>query len=396
MSRLDRCYDLDDMRRAARRHLPRALFEFIDRGAERELALRENVAAFERLKLRSRFLVGLAERDMGTEIFGKRIAMPLAIAPTGAAGLCWYQGELALAKAAAAAGIPFTLAQTSITPMESVKAAGGRLWFQLYMWKEEELTFEMLLRARDLGYEALFVTVDTALGRTREYNDRNGFTDPMSLNRRFVTDVARHPRWLLGVIGRYVTSTGMPRHENYPAKYKVRITRGLPNEQPQNSTTMTWAHIGRIRQMWPGPLVVKGIQSGDDARRAVDQGADGVVVSNHGGRALDSAVATIDSLPEVVAAVGDRATVLLDSGIRHGSDVVKALALGARAVLIGRATLYGVATAGEPGAAKVLKLLATQFEKNMGYIGCRSVAELGPHVLANPPDTSLRYGKGPA
>jgi isopentenyl diphosphate isomerase/L-lactate dehydrogenase-like FMN-dependent dehydrogenase len=396
MSRLDRCYDLDDMRRAARRHLPHALFEFIDRGAERELALRENVAAFERLKLRSRFLVGLAERDMGTEIFGKRIAMPLAIAPTGAAGLCWYQGELALAKAAAAAGIPFTLAQTSITPMESVKAAGGRLWFQLYMWKEEELTFEMLLRARDLGYEALFVTVDTALGRTREYNDRNGFTDPMSLNRRFVTDVARHPRWLLGVIGRYVTSTGMPRHENYPAKYKVRITRGLPNEQPQNSTTMTWAHIGRIRQMWPGPLVVKGIQSGDDARRAVDQGADGVVVSNHGGRALDSAVATIDSLPEVVAAVGDRATVLLDSGIRHGSDVVKALALGARAVLIGRATLYGVATAGEPGAAKVLKLLATQFEKNMGYIGCRSVAELGPHVLANPPDTSLRYGKGPA
>jgi isopentenyl diphosphate isomerase/L-lactate dehydrogenase-like FMN-dependent dehydrogenase len=333
---------------------------------------------------------------MGTEIFGKRISMPLAIAPTGAAGLCWYQGELALAKAAAAAGIPFTLAQTSITPMESVKAAGGRLWFQLYMWKEEELTFEMLLRARDLGYEALFVTVDTALGRTREYNDRNGFTDPMSLNRRFVMDVARHPRWLLGVIGRYVTSTGMPRHENYPAKYKVRITRGLPNEQPQNSTTMTWAHIGRIRQMWPGPLVVKGIQSGDDARRAVDQGADGVVVSNHGGRALDSAVATIDSLPEVAAAVGDRATVLLDSGIRHGSDVVKALALGARAVLIGRATLYGVATAGEPGAAKVLKLLATQFEKNMGYIGCRSVAELGPHVLANPPDTSLRYGKGPA
>jgi isopentenyl diphosphate isomerase/L-lactate dehydrogenase-like FMN-dependent dehydrogenase len=381
MNRLDRCYDLEDMRQAMRRHLPKAIFEFIDRGAERELAMDENVAAFRRLKLRSRFLVGLDERDMGTEIFGKRVSLPLAIAPTGAAGLCWYQGELALAKAAAAAGVPFTLAGTSITPMEVVKQAGGRCWFQLYMWKEEDLTYEMLGRARDLGYEALFVTVDTALGRTREYNDRNGFTDPMSLNRRFIADMALHPRWLLGVIGRYVATTGMPRHANYPAKYQVKITRGLPSEQPQNSITMTWAHIGKIRRIWPGPLVVKGIQSGDDARRAVDQGADGVVVSNHGGRALDSAVATIDALPEVVAAVGDRTTVFLDSGVRHGSDIVKAVAVGAKAVLIGRATLYGLGAGGEAGAAKVLKFLAAQFEKNMGYIGCRTVAELGPHVL---------------
>lgn len=381
MSRLDHCYDLDDMREAARRHLPKGLFEFIDRGAERELAAQENIAAFQRVKLRSKFLVGLSERDYSTEIFGKRIAMPLAIGPTGIGGLCWYQGELALARAAAAAGIPFALAATSITPMEQVRQAGGRNWFQLYMWKEEDLTFEILERARDLGYEALFVTVDTALGRTREYNDRNGFTDPISLNARFVTDMALHPRWLLGVMGRYVMTTGMPRHSNYPTKYQVTINRGLPNKSPQNSTSMTWEHIGRIRKMWPGPLVVKGIQSGDDARRAVDQGADGVVVSNHGGRALDSAVATLDSLPEVVAAVGERATVLLDSGVRHGSDIVKAVAMGAKAVLIGRATLYGLAVGGEAGATKVLKLLANQFEKNMGYIGCRTVAELGPHVL---------------
>ncbi|MBL8702152.1 MAG: alpha-hydroxy-acid oxidizing protein [Alphaproteobacteria bacterium] len=370
------------MREAARRHLPRGLFEFVDRGAERDAALAENVAAFRRVKLMPRFMVDLSRRDMGTEIFGRRIALPLAIAPTGIAGLCWHQGELALARAAAAFGVPFTLAAASITSMETIaEKGGGRRWFQFYIWQEEDLAFAMVERARALGYEALFVTVDTALGRTREYNDRNGFTDPISLNARFLADMARHPRWLAGVMARYALTTGMPRHENYPPQYQHRITRGTASA-PKNSVTMTWDHIGRLRRLWPGPLVVKGILSADDARRAVDQGADGVVVSNHGGRALDSAPATIDMLPAVVAAVGDRATVLLDSGVRHGSDIVKAVAMGAKAVLVGRATLYGIATAGEAGAAKVLSMLATQFEKNMGYIGCRTVAELGPHVLA--------------
>jgi isopentenyl diphosphate isomerase/L-lactate dehydrogenase-like FMN-dependent dehydrogenase len=383
MTRLDRCYDLADMRNAARRHLPKGVFEFIDRGAERELALDENIRAFERLKLRTKFLVDLSVRDMGTEIFGKRVAFPLAIAPTGIAGLCWYQGELALARAAAAASVPFTLAATSITAMETVaRTAGGRLWFQFYMWKEEELALEMVARARDLGYEALFITVDTALGRTREYNDRNGFTDPISLNARFLTDMALHPRWVAGVIGRYVMNGGMPRHENYPKKYRHRITRGRADEAPQNSQAVTWEHVARVRQLWPGPLVVKGILTGEDARRAVASGADGVVVSNHGGRALDSAAATIDMLPEVVAAVGGRATIFLDSGVRHGSDIVKAVALGADAVLVGRATLYGIAAAGQAGAEKVLSLLATQFEKNMGYIGCRRVSELSPAIFA--------------
>lgn len=381
MTRLDRCYDLDDVRRAARRHLPKGVFEFIDRGAERDLALGENVEAFRRLKLNARFLVDFSERDMGTELFGKRIAFPLAIAPTGVAGLCWPQGELALARAAAAAGVPFTLAAASITPMETVAAqAGGRQWFQFYMWKEREHSLEMVERARRLGFEALFVTIDTALGRTREYNDRNGFTDPISLNRRFVADMALHPRWLLGVMGRYLATTGMPRHENYPMIYRRRITT-RSRRAPENSISTRWEDIGRLREIWTGPLVVKGIATADDARRAVDQGADGVVVSNHGGRALDSAPATIDMLPEIAAAVGDRTTVLLDSGVRHGSDIVKALARGARAVLVGRATLYGVAAGGQPGAEKVLRFLATQFEKNMGYVGCRNVGELGPEVL---------------
>jgi len=383
MARIDRCYDLDDMREAARRHLPKGVFEFVDRGAERELALAENIEAFRRLKLQTRFLVDLSNPDMGTELFGKRISLPVAIAPTGIAGLCWYQGELALARAAAAAGVPFTLAAPSITSMETImEHAGGRKWFQLYIWKEEDLCFEMMERARDLGYEALFVTIDTAYGRTREYNDRNGFTDPISLNTRFLTDMLLHPRWVLGVIGRYIMTTGMPCHENYPPQYRIKITRRTPDEQPHNSISTTWAHIRRIREKWPGPLIVKGILSAVDAHQAVDHGADGIVVSNHGGRALDSAVAPIDILPEIVEAVGARTTVLLDSGVRHGADIVKALALGAKAVLIGRATLYGIAAGGQAGAEKVLAMLATQFEKNMGYIGCRNVTELGPHIFA--------------
>jgi isopentenyl diphosphate isomerase/L-lactate dehydrogenase-like FMN-dependent dehydrogenase len=381
VSRLDRCFDLADMREAARRHLPKALFEFVDRGAERDLALAENVAAFARLKLRQRVCVDLSRRDMGTELFGKRIAMPVVIAPTGIAGLLWYQGELALARAAADAGIPFTLTANSITPMETIaQQSSGRRWFQFYLWEEEDLAFEIVERAKGLGFEVLVVTVDTALGRTREFNDRNGFTDPISLNARFLRDMALHPRWLAGVMGRYLLATGLPRHENFPEKYRRRITRPT-SMGPKNSIAITWDVIGRIRRIWPGPLVVKGLLTAEDARRAVDHGADGVVVSNHGGRALDSAPATIDVLPEVVDAVGDRTTVLLDSGVRQGSDIVKAVALGAKAVLIGRATLYGIATAGQAGADKVLKLLATQFEKNMGYVGCPMVSDLGPHVL---------------
>jgi (S)-mandelate dehydrogenase len=386
MSRLDRCYTIADFREQARRHLPKSVFEFVDRGAEDEVALRDNRAAFERLKLRTKFCVDLTERDMGTELFGKKIKLPLAIAPTGIAGMCWYQGELALAKAAAAAGIPFTLATSSLTPMEMIaKEAGGRLWFQLYLWKEEDLSFEMVARARDLGFEALIVTIDTALGRSREYNDRNGFTDPISFNRRMVTDLALHPRWLFGVMGRYLATSGMPRHENFPAKYQRRITTRNQGPSPINHPGLSWKHIARLREFWKGPLIIKSVLSEADAKLAVEHGADGVVVSNHGGRALDSAVPTIDILPEVVAAVGNKTTVMLDSGIRRGTDVIKALALGAKAVLLGRSTLYGIATAGEAGATKALKILATEFEKNMAYVGCRNVSEVTKEIFAPSP-----------
>jgi isopentenyl diphosphate isomerase/L-lactate dehydrogenase-like FMN-dependent dehydrogenase len=377
MSRLSHCYNVADFREGARRHLPKFVFEFIDRGSEDEVALAENIEAFRRIKLQTNFCTDLTERDMGTELFGKRSNLPLAISPTGAAGLCWYQGELELAKAAAIAGVPFTLSWAALTSMETIaKKAGGRLWYQLYYWTEEDLTFETIARVRDLGFEALMVTIDTALGRSREYNDRNGFTDPVTFNRKVVLDLARRPRWCLGVMGRYLATTGMPKHENFPSKYL-----NGPGK-PVNHPGLSWKHIEKIRAFWPRTLIIKGILSEADAKRAVECGADGISVSNHGGRSLDSAVSPIEILPEIAAAVGNRTTVLLDGGIRRGSDIIKALALGAKGVLVGRSTLYATAVAGQQGAEKMLGILGTEFEKNMAVVGCRRVSEVSPHVLA--------------
>ena len=383
MSRLDRCYNIADLRLQALKHLPKGVFQYIDRGAEDEVALADNRQVFRDLKLRTRFMVDLTDRDMGIDLLGKRSNLPMAIAPTGIAGLAWYQGELALAKAAAAKGIPFTLATGSITSMETIaREAGGRLWFQLYMWKEEDLSYQLVARARDAGFEALIVTIDGALGNNREYNKRNGFSIPFSISARSVTDMATHPRWLLGVMGRYLMTTGMPRHENYPAKYAHRITSGAGGGSPMRHHAMTWKDIQKMRQFWPGKLIIKGILRKEDAVRAVECGADAVVVSNHGGRALDAAAPTLYILPEVVDAVGGKTTIFLDSGIRRGSDMVKALALGANAVLTGRATLYGIGTAGQAGAEKALSIIKTEFEKTMAYVGCRRVSELSHDVFS--------------
>lgn len=384
--RLKRCYNIADFRQIAKKRLPKGVFEYLDRGAEDEVALADNRVAFRNLKLRTRFMVDLSHRDMGIDLLGKRAELPMAIAPTGIAGLCWYQGEVELAKAAAAQGVPFTLATGSITAMEKVAQAagdgGGRVWYQLYMWKEEELSYQMIARARDAGFEALVVTIDGALGNNREYNKRNGFSIPFTISPQSVFDMVSHPEWLVGVMGRYVATTGMPRHENYPAKYAHRITRGAGPGSPARHVSMTWADIRKLRDFWPRKLIVKGILREEDAVQAVECGADAVVVSNHGGRALDAAAPTLEILPEVVRAVGNRTTVILDSGIRRGSDMVKALALGANAVLTGRATLYGISSAGQEGAEKVLKILKMEFEKSMAYIGCRNVSELSRDIFS--------------
>jgi (S)-mandelate dehydrogenase len=393
MTNLDRCYNIFDLREVAKRRLPRGIFEYVDKGTEDGISLEENRAAFQRIKLRTRFLNDWSKRDLGTEIFGRRIELPFGIAPTGSSGLMWYRGEVELAKAAAAAGIPFTLATGALTSMEELTSAvpNARKWFQLYPWEDEEGSYEMVARARDLNWEVLMVTIDQAPGRGREHNERNGYSFPFRPNVTAAVDMMMHPGWMWRVLRKYLVNEGMPTNINFPERYRHTILDGKKRVRPKAFQAMTWEHIRKLRDFWPRKLVVKSILSGDQARAAVDAGADGVVVSNHGGRAFDSAVATIDILPEIVEAVGDRCTVMLDSGIRRGSDIVKALALGARMVLVGRATLYGTACGGQAGAARAIKILAGEMERTFGYVGARRVSEIGPHILAqHSPEAGLQ------
>lgn len=377
-------YNIADLRELARRRLPKGLFEFVDRGTEDDVAVRNNRAAFERIKLRPSVLRDVSTRSRGTTVFGNPQTLPIAIAPTGSAGLMWHNGEIALARAAARAGIPCTIATGAMTAIEQIADAahGCRLWFQLYMWPERKLSHQLVARAKAAGYEGLVVTVDSPVPPGREYNLHNGFTIPFSLNRRNAADMLTHPRWLINVLGRYMATTGIPRYQNYPSDVKNRITALPMGRSMMLNDSLTWDDLRELRKLWPHRLMAKGIMTAADAASAVDCGVDGVIISNHGGRVLDSALAPIDVLPEVVEAVGKRTTVIVDSGFRRGSDIVKALALGAQLVLIGRATLYGTAVGGEAGATRAINLLGEEFERTLALIGCSSVAELSVgHVI---------------
>lgn len=390
MASVDKCYNIADLREMALRRVPKGLFEFVDRGTEDEVSLRNNRAVFERIRLKPRVLNDVSKRTQEVTLFGKRHKMPVTIAPTGTAGLMWYEGELALARAAAEAGIPFTLATGSMTAMEKVaQEAGGTLWFQLYMWPDRSLSHKLVERARAAGYEALVVTVDGVVPGNREYNLRNGFTIPFTFTRKNITDVLMHPRWLFGVLARYLATTGMPRYQNYPTDIKHRITAGPMGRSSMRTDSLSWDDLRALRKLWPHKLMVKGILHPQDAMMAVDSGADGVIVSNHGGRNLETAISPMEVLSDVVDAVGKRAAVLIDSGFRRGTDIIKALALGAHAVQIGRSTLYGVAAGGEAGARRAISIFRGEIDRVLAQLGCNSIAELSVEHL-HAPDFPLR------
>lgn len=374
--------NIEDLRQMARRRLTKAIFQFIDRGSEDDIALLHNREALERIKLVSRVLNDTSSRDPAITLFGKPQASPLVIGPTGPAGYAWYRGETALARAAAKAGIPFTIASTSNTAMEDILAnGGGTQWYQLYVWRDMEASMVAVERARNAGFEALVLTVDSTIPYNREFDIRNGVTFPVRVTPRNAIDTLLHPRWMFGTLGRYVLAERrMPRYVNIeiPETLSPKEVRGFLFK----NDTLNWDFLRRVRDMWPRTLIVKGILHPDDAVMAADCGADGVIVSNHGGIASDSAPAPIDVLPAVVAAVGDRATVIVDSGFRRGSDVLKGMALGADAVIIGRATLYGVAAAGEAGATRALEILDAEIRRAMGVLGVTDIASLTrDHVL---------------
>jgi (S)-mandelate dehydrogenase len=375
-----RALNVADLRELARRRIPRFAFEYVDGGAEDEVTLRGNRASFERLRLVPRTLIDTAARHQRTHILAGPAQAPMVIAPTGFNGMVYPQGDLVLAQAAARHGIPFTLSTVSTVRLEEVaKSAGGRLWMQLYVMKDRNIARDIMRRAAACGYEALVFTTDANVFGNREW-DQRGYRSPGKPTLSTVLDTLRHPRWLTGVMIR----NGMPRFRNLESFLPPGAATALGGSTviPRLfDATLSWDDINWIRQEWRGKLLIKGVLSAADAERAASLGCDGIVVTNHGGRQLDSCVAPLDVLPEIVAAAGARLAVLLDSGVRRGTDIAKALALGAQAVMIGRPTLYGLAAAGEAGVERALGILTTEFDRVLGQLGCNSVADLTPqHV----------------
>ena len=371
-----RVVNIADLRRAAERRLPRVVFDYVDGGADGEITLRENCRAFEEVTFRPRNAVAVSGCDLRTTVLGADLSMPFLLAPVGFSRLICPRGEVCGAQAAAKAGVGFTLTTISGCRLEDVAAAcAGPLWYQLYLVGGREAAEGALDRARAAGFSVLAITIDTGTFGMRERDVRNGAGALMSRNQlakvAFLPQLLMHPAWLTGFLmdGRMLELPNV-----------IVPGRGpLPLSETQASlarSVVTWADLQWIRRAWAGPIVVKGVLTGDDAKRSLDEGAAGVIVSNHGGRQLDGVAASLRALPEVVKAVGDRAEVLMDGGIRRGSDIVKALCLGARAVLIGRAYAYGLGAAGEAGVARAIAILRADLQRTLALLGCESIAEL--------------------
>ncbi|MGQ2904564.1 MAG: alpha-hydroxy acid oxidase [Neoaquamicrobium sediminum] len=367
-----------DYREKARRRLPRGLFEYIDRGTEDEQALTRLRGSLDAVTLRPSVLCGHASRDIGTTLFGKGLPTPLVVAPTALAGLVAHDGELKLARAAAALGIPFCVSTQSVTTIEDIRRAApdAALWFQLYVWRDRALTADLLKRVRASDCECLVVTADTQMSPNREYNQRNGFGIPFKPTVRNVADMAVHPGWLLGVMLRYVLAGGVPTYGHYPPEFRSAITRASIADAVRLRTDLSWDDVKRLRDEWPGKLIVKGVLSVEDAELAAGVGADGIVVSAHGGRNLDCLPSPASCLPAIAEAVGDSMVVLADSGVRRGTDALKYLAMGAQGVMLGRLPLWGLAAGGEEGARALLSMMLREMDTAMGFLGVENIAAL--------------------
>ena len=379
-------YNIEDLRLAAKKNLPRGIFEFIDGGAEDGIAVVNNRDAFRQLKFKNRVLVDVSKRSTETEIFGKKLKMPFGIAPTGGAGISWYDGEIGLAKAAAKMGVPCTVATNALVPMEEVAdKAGGNLWFQLYMWADKEMSMKFMNRVKSAGFEVLIITVDGPVGPNREYNHKNGFQNPLRYSPRMIAQILARPGWCMNVLAKQYMKRGPFQKENYPEELNRKLTDKGPGFEIIKSSSQNWEDVRRIRDMWDGPILIKGLQNPLDAAQAADEGLQGVILSNHGGRYVDNSVAPLQVIAETRAAVGDRIKVIADSGVRRGSDIIKALALGADMVMAGRPTLFGAAAAGEAGSYKALEIFHSEMDRVMAQLGLNSVDEIGPQVFWNPP-----------
>ncbi|WP_367253252.1 alpha-hydroxy-acid oxidizing protein [Pseudomonas sp. stari2] len=371
---MNSAFSVEGFRSLARRRLPQMVFDYLDGGADDEKCLQRNRDAFDQWELVPRRLVDVAHRDLSVEVFGTSQPLPLMVAPMGLNGVFWPRGDIALARAAAKAGIPFMLSTAANASIEEVAdKAGGDLWFQLYV-VHPSLADQLVSRALAAGYKTLVLTTDVAVNGKRERDLRSGFGLPFKYTPKVMLDGALHPRWSLSLL-----AGGIPQMANFANQDADNVELQAALLSRKMDASFDWASLERLRAMWPHRLIVKGILHPEDATRCMALGADGVVLSNHGGRQLDSSCSPMLSLQEISAIHPGK--VLVDSGFRRGSDVVKALALGADAVLIGRPLLYGLAVAGEEGASEVLSIIRDELDRTLANMGCASVRDLSPDYL---------------
>lgn len=365
--------NIADYRTAAKRRLAKVFFDYLDGGSYDEATLRANVDAFGRWSLQPRALAALPARDLGADFLGGRHALPLMLGPVGFAGMMRRNGEIAAARAAGSLGIPTCLSSFAVSTLEDVaKAASTPFYYQLYMLRDRAVCEDMVARAEAAGADALFLTVDTVVSTRRERDTRNGFRGVTRVTPKLAFDFARHPGWCLDML-----PAGIPRLENLRDYGLGRsLLEQASNLGKQIDPSLGWADVAWLRELWKGRLVLKGIMHPDDARRAAGMGADAIVVSNHGGRQLDQAPSSLFALPAIAKAVGRSMDIIYDGGVRRGMDVVKALALGAHAVGLGRAYCYGLAVAGAAGVEAVVELLRSEIDVSLALMGFASVAEL--------------------
>jgi isopentenyl diphosphate isomerase/L-lactate dehydrogenase-like FMN-dependent dehydrogenase len=376
--------NIDDLRRLAKRRLPRAVFDYVDGGAEGEVTLRENCRVFDDVRFRPRQGVAFSECRLATKVLGFDLSFPVMLAPVGYSRLMHPTGEVGAARVAGQSGIGYILSTISGHSLENVRAATkGPIWYQLYLVGARETAEFAIDRARRAGFDALVLTVDTPVAGMRERDPRNGMKELLgrSLFAKlpYIPNILAHPRWL----ARFLADGGVPKLENIvvPGKGPMEL---VDVSAALSKAVVTWEDLAWIRKAWPGPIIIKGILIGDDARRAVDEGAAAVVVSNHGGRQLDCVSPSLRALLEVVSAVKGQVEVLMDGGVRRGSDVIKAICLGARAVLVGRAYAYGLGAGGEAGVSRAVEILREGTERTLRLLGCPSVSELnGSYVCTD-------------
>jgi isopentenyl diphosphate isomerase/L-lactate dehydrogenase-like FMN-dependent dehydrogenase len=379
-----RVVNIDDLRLVAQRRLPKVIFEYMDGGAEGEVTMRNNRLAFEEVFFRPRSAIAVARRDLRTRVLGADMAMPFLLAPIGFSRLMYPRGEVHAARVAGNSGVGYVLSTMSGCALEDVvTATSGPRWYQLYLAGGRAAAEPAIERVRKAGYTVLAITIDTGTFGMRERDIRNGTGALLGTNMfaklPFLPQLLAHPGWLAGFL-RDGSPTSLP---NIAPDGRGPMPLALAHAALAGSV-VTWNDLDWIRKVWSGPIVVKGVQTGDDARRALDHGAAAVVVSNHGGRQLDGVCASLRTLPEVLDVVNGSAEVLVDGGIRRGSDIIKAISMGARAVLIGRAYAYGLGAAGEAGVARAIEILRADMERTLALLGCESVAELDPSYVEVP------------